>query len=88
MATPALEPAPPLNKPFQNAKKRSPPGCYGPRGASQYDRLNRAILKDRTAALQSASWGLGQIMGMNFVTRAFGTRKRWLQQCRTRRIDN
>jgi N-acetylmuramidase len=47
------------------------PGGYGPRGAPQYDRLNRAILKDRTAALQSASWGLGQIMGMNFAKAGF-----------------
>src|SRR5436309_13561217 len=43
------------------------PGGYGPRGAQQYDRLNRAIAKDRTAALQSASWGIGQIMGMNLA---------------------
>jgi hypothetical protein len=42
------------------------PGGYGPRGASQYDRLNRAIVKDPSAALQSASWGIGQIMGENF----------------------
>jgi hypothetical protein len=47
------------------------PGGYGPRGALQYDRLNRAILKDRAAALQSASWGLGQIMGMNFAKAGF-----------------
>jgi N-acetylmuramidase len=47
------------------------PGGYGPRGAPQYDRLNRAILKDRAAALQSASWGLGQIMGMNFQKAGF-----------------
>lgn len=47
------------------------PGGYGPRGAPQYERLNRAILKDRAAALQSASWGLGQIMGMNFATAGF-----------------
>jgi N-acetylmuramidase-like protein len=47
------------------------PGGYGPRGAPQYDRLNRAILKDRAAALQSASWGLGQIMGMNFAKAGF-----------------
>ena len=43
------------------------PGGYGPRGAPQYDRLNRAILKDRAAALQSASWGLGQIMDTSGV---------------------
>jgi hypothetical protein len=47
------------------------PGGYGPRGTPQYDRLNRAILKDRAAALQSASWGLGQIMGMNFAKAGF-----------------
>jgi len=47
------------------------PGGYGPRGAQQYDRLNRAIAKDRTAALQSASWGIGQIMGMNFARAGF-----------------
>ena len=47
------------------------PGGYGARGAPQYDRLNRAILKDREAALQSASWGLAQIMGMNFAKAGF-----------------
>jgi N-acetylmuramidase-like protein len=38
-------------------------GGYGPSGAHQYDRLAQAIANDRTAALQSASWGIGQIMG-------------------------
>jgi hypothetical protein len=47
------------------------PGGYGPRGAAQYDRLARAIGKDRSAALQSASWGLGQIMGLNFASAGF-----------------
>ena len=46
-------------------------GGYGPRGAAQYDRLALAITKDRNAALQSASWGLGQIMGMNFSSAGF-----------------
>ena len=41
------------------------PGGYGSGGAHQYDRLNQAIALDRAAALQSASWGLGQIMGEN-----------------------
>jgi hypothetical protein len=41
------------------------PGGYGPSGAHQYDRLTAAILLDRQTALQSASWGLGQIMGEN-----------------------
>ena len=40
-------------------------GGYGARGAHQYDRLGRAIEKDRAAALRSASWGLGQILGRN-----------------------
>ncbi len=40
------------------------PGGYGPMDA-QYERLGRAIRLDREAALKSASWGLGQIMGFN-----------------------
>jgi hypothetical protein len=40
------------------------PGGYGPGGgAHQYNRLTRAIALDATAAMQSASWGLGQVMG-------------------------
>jgi N-acetylmuramidase/Putative peptidoglycan binding domain len=42
------------------------PGGYGPSGTHQYDRLNAAMQLDETAALKSASWGLGQIMGENF----------------------
>jgi hypothetical protein len=34
-------------------------------GEQEYDRLQRAIALDRKAALESASWGLGQIMGFN-----------------------
>lgn len=47
------------------------PGGYGPRGAAQYERLSLAISKDRTAALQSASWGIGQIMGTNYARAGF-----------------
>jgi hypothetical protein len=47
------------------------PGGYGPTGAHQYDRLAAAITKDRSAALKSASWGLGQIMGENFAEAGF-----------------
>jgi len=36
-----------------------------PRGVDPYARLARALELDRMAALQSASWGLGQIMGFN-----------------------
>lgn len=34
-------------------------------GGREWDRLNAAISFDRTAALESASWGLGQVMGFN-----------------------
>jgi hypothetical protein len=40
-------------------------GGYGARGGNQYARLAKAIDVDRKAALESASWGLGQIMGFN-----------------------
>src|SRR5713101_2260435 len=46
-------------------------GGYGPGGAHQYERLAAAIQLDRTAALQSASWGLGQIMGENSKVAGF-----------------
>ncbi len=49
----------------------SSPGGYGPRGAHQYDRLAVAITEDRAGALQSASWGIGQIMGMNYALAGF-----------------
>jgi peptidoglycan hydrolase-like protein with peptidoglycan-binding domain len=46
-------------------------GGYGPRGALQYDRLGTAMTKDQTAALESASWGIGQIMGENYGLAGF-----------------
>lgn len=39
------------------------PGGYGAGGAPQYDRLALAIEFNRKAALQSCSWGVGQVMG-------------------------
>lgn len=47
------------------------PGGYGAPGAHQYDRLAVAISKDREAALQSASWGIGQVMGMSYAAAGF-----------------
>jgi hypothetical protein len=41
-------------------------GGYGQPGAHQYDRLAQALVLDEAAALASASWGLGQVMGVNF----------------------
>ncbi len=40
------------------------PGGYL-RGAREYERLAQAITLDRGAALRSASWGIGQVMGFN-----------------------
>src|SRR5215470_19978803 len=41
-------------------------GGFGPGGAHQYSRLAEAVALDRQAALSSASWGLGQVLGSNF----------------------
>ncbi|MFZ2007128.1 MAG: N-acetylmuramidase family protein [Stellaceae bacterium] len=46
---------------------------YGAPGAHQYDRLAEAIALDRAAALQSASWGMFQIVGMNFAACGFAS---------------
>src|SRR5829696_1059550 len=47
------------------------PGGYGEGGAHQYDRLAEALALDRKAALASASWGLGQVLGSNFEVAGF-----------------
>lgn len=39
--------------------------------AKEYPRLARAVKLDRTAALMSASWGAGQVMGFNHVAAGF-----------------
>ena len=46
-------------------------GGYGAGGAHQYLRLEAAMQLDASAALRSASWGLGQIMGGNFAQAGF-----------------
>ncbi len=46
-------------------------GGYGKGGAFQYERLARAIALNRRAALESSSWGLGQIMGFNAADAGF-----------------
>jgi hypothetical protein len=43
---------------------------YGP-ASGQYPRLLRAAILDENAALQSASWGLFQIMGANYAACGF-----------------
>src|SRR5437588_6623265 len=60
------------NGQYDDAQISDPtPGGYGAYGAHQYDRLALAITRDRSAALQSASWGIGQIMGMNYRLAGF-----------------
>ena len=54
-------------------------GGYGAGGAHQYDRLAEAIGLDRDAALQSASWGLGQILGENFAAAGFADAEAMVQ---------
>jgi hypothetical protein len=46
-------------------------GGYGQAGAGQYDRLMEAMALDHVAAMASASWGIGQIMGFNFEAAGF-----------------
>lgn len=51
---------------------RSHPDISNPRsggykgGRAEWERLERAKALDETAALKSASWGLGQVMGFNY----------------------
>lgn len=42
-------------------------------GANEYGRLEKAMQLDKTAALQSASWGIGQVMGFNFKAAGFAS---------------
>jgi N-acetylmuramidase-like protein len=44
---------------------------YGAPGVHQYDRLAEAMTLDRPAALQAASWGMFQIVGLNFAACGF-----------------
>ena len=44
---------------------------YGAAGAHQYDRLAEAVALDRAAGLQSASWGMFQILGLNHAACGF-----------------
>lgn len=50
---------------------KAPGGYVG--GAAEYSRLARAMSFDRKAALQSASWGAGQIMGSNHAAAGFAS---------------
>jgi hypothetical protein len=54
------------NQDISNAKTGG--YLFGPR---EYGRLGKAIALDRAAALKSASWGIGQVMGFNFQVAGF-----------------
>ena len=56
------------NEDISNVK---PGGYIG--GAGEYDRLAKAIALDKASALQSASWGIGQVMGFNFKTAGYAS---------------
>lgn len=42
-------------------------------GSAEYARLDDALSLDREAALQSASWGIGQVMGFNYTVAGFAS---------------
>jgi hypothetical protein len=55
------------------------PGGYQRGGPDQYARLQKAMALDRTAALRSASWGVGQLMGLNATVAGFADVERMVQ---------
>lgn len=56
------------NEDFSNVH---PGGYIG--GAGEYERLAKAFALDKASALQSASWGIGQVMGFNFKTAGYAS---------------
>lgn len=48
-------------------------GGYGRAGENQHDRLGIAAKLNRTAALESASWGMFQIMGYHWKSLGYNT---------------
>lgn len=48
---------------------KNPGGYIG--GSAEYTRLEKAMAFDRDLALQSASWGIGQVMGFNCEVAGF-----------------
>ena len=61
---------------FKSLKKKSQlatSNYYPPDSNSNYIRLSKAYLLDKTAALKSASWGMFQVMGFNHATCGFNS---------------
>ena len=54
------------------------PGGYKG-GSREYSRLKKAMKLDQDAALKSASWGIGQVMGFNHAVAGFPTVKAFVQ---------
>jgi hypothetical protein len=52
-----------FDKAHPDISSRTPGGYAG--GTLEYDRLEEALALNRTAALRSTSWGIGQVMGFN-----------------------
>jgi hypothetical protein len=48
-------------------------GGYGAGGSHQYDRVALAMSLDESAALQSASWGIGQVLGENYKNAGYAS---------------
>ncbi len=55
----------------EDISNRKPGGYVG--GPGEYARLEKALGLDREAALKSASWGIGQVMGFNHEVAGFAT---------------
>jgi len=55
----------------------SPPGTYGS-SVAQHDRLARAAVLDRDAALKACSWGLYQILGTNHAAAGYPDLQRFV----------
>ncbi|WP_240702204.1 N-acetylmuramidase family protein [Trinickia terrae] len=54
------------------------PGGYAG-GAAEYERLARAITISRTAALESCSWGLFQVMGFHWQLLGYASVQRFVE---------
>lgn len=52
-------------------------------GAREYDRLAEAKGLNESAALQSASWGAGQVMGFNYASLGFGSVQEFVDHVQT-----
>ena len=53
-----------------------------PKGSdAQYERINEAMKIVQSAALKSASWGLGQVMGMNHNAAGYGDVETFVLAC-------